>query len=109
MNKKQRNYPWYKYNGIEVVLVDCTDNPNAEKFGIENCGNIYAVPISTAEREKFKLNYEDCKTTYQVSYAGTAYPDIDNGETIEIGTTINFENPEDTIECWGTIEDFIAD
>jgi hypothetical protein len=105
MLKNERNYPWYKYKGQDVVLIDASENPKAEQLGVENNGDIYAVLLEVASRN-FDLNVENCKTTYILDYMGDSDWDIDNGEEIIVSKMKNPENNEHIIECWGTLDDF---
>lgn len=100
MNKKERTYPWYIYNNHEVVLMEGSQFEGIEKYAIENCGDIYAIPISTAEQLGWKLSLDTCNPTFLLSYQSGDYRTYDSGEEIEIQTIRNPENEEHEIDVW---------
>lgn len=110
MNKNNRNYPWYIYQGQQVVLIGCDEFDNVEQYALEHCDEYhYAVPISVALENGWDLNYDTCNPTYLLSYIDQADQSIDNGKEIKLDLMKNVENPEHKMEVWGTIEDWEDD
>ena len=75
----KRNYPWYKFNGEDVVIVNiCFENGKRvtyqEKFReikpVDEGESMFLLRIADIEAKGIEINSEDVLLSYDDSYAG---------------------------------------
>lgn len=76
---KNRNYPWYIFNGEDVVIVDITSSNRRwvayqEKFReikpVDEGESMFLLRIADIEAKGIEINSEDVLLSYDDSYAG---------------------------------------
>ena len=75
----ERNYPWYKFNGEDVVIVNITSSNGKrvayqEKFReikpVDEGEAMFLLRIADIEAKGIEINSEDVLLSYDDSYAG---------------------------------------
>ena len=75
----ERNYPWYKFNGEDVVIVNITSSNGKrvayqEKFReikpVDEGESMFLLRIADIEAKGIEINSEDVLLSYDDSYAG---------------------------------------
>ncbi|MEE0886247.1 MAG: hypothetical protein UIB61_05015 [Treponema sp.] len=75
----KRNYPWYKFNGEDVVIVNITSSNGKrvayqEKFReikpVDEGESMFLLRIADIEAKGIEINSEDVLLSYDDSYAG---------------------------------------
>ena len=75
----ERNYPWYKFNGEDVVIVNIIRSngkwvPYQEKFReikpVDEGEAMFLLRIADIEAKGIEINSEDVLLSYDDSYAG---------------------------------------
>ena len=75
----ERNYPWYKFNGEDVVIVNITSSNGKrvayqEKFReikpVDEGEAVFLLRIADIEAKGIEINSEDVLLSYDDSYAG---------------------------------------
>lgn len=92
-DREMKTTPHYTFKGNEVVIIDY-DKLDGRKE-LDSAGR-YALILRSEARET-----DDIKATYTAAYISG---DVDNGKEIASGEMINFENEQDLIDCFDTVE-----
>ena len=75
----KRNYPWYKFNGEDVVIVNITSSNGKrvayqEKFReikpVDEGESMFLLRIADIEAKGIEINSEDVLLSYDDSYTG---------------------------------------
>ena len=104
---KNRNYPWYKFNGEDVIIVNITSSNGKwvayqEKFReikpVDEGESMFLLRIADIEAKGIEINSEDVLLSYDDSYAG----DWNGAEEIAERFVKNAENEQHKLYTYVT-------